>query len=323
VRASPSPAPSTSSPAASQGPTSEQLPPQKRIILDDGVYRWDAPGTASLTQTQAVARRYAATLSTEEIPGAELYAANATWDDWGMGRQVRGGKDIQSVYREFAYEAAEHPFLSDEEPGWALSKRSRSYHLLAAPGVAICEGMFQFTNSIDSGSYLALLAVDGDRIAHEEIFAGGSRSVAFLGFGPGPGDTAKVAARVGAAAGAALAIRDWPALQALLARDVLFRDVTNQENVRGQGRVLSWWRTLAPASVVKITNQAPIAGLGWAVVRWTGQPTYTNGYFPKTVFDESRNAATVIEVRDGKVVRMTLHLEPGEGGGGSILQQER
>jgi len=293
---------------------------QSTMVLDDGDYRWSAPGSASLTQTLSVAERYAGTFAAGKIPSAGLYAVDATLDYWSLGRQVRGVRGIRRAYREFASEADEHPFLSKQEPGWNAARRSKQYHLLAAPGVAMLEGMLQFSNSSDSGPYLALLAVDGDKIAHEEVFDGAGQPVAPFGSAPRSGDTAEVAARVGAKVGAAIASHDRAVLKALLARDVVFRDTASEHDVRGANAVLSWWRTVAPAKKLKIKNLAPIAGPGWAVVRWTCRRTHKDGFLPGVTIVESRNGATVIEVRDGQVVRMTLYLEPGEGGGGSILQ---
>ena len=128
-----------------------------------------------------------------------------------------------------------------------------------------------------------------------------------------------MAAGIGAAVGKAFATRDRAALQALLAPDVLFRDGAATHDVRGLDAALEWWRTVAPRRALTIKNRPPLAGPGWAVVRWTGRRFYKDWIFPNGV-DESRNGATVIEVRDGKVVRMTVYVEPGEGGGGSILQ---
>jgi SnoaL-like domain len=298
-----------------EGPHSSQPSPPPPLVVSDGVYRWDAPGTASSVQAGAVARHYVAVLSSGRIPDAGLYTASATCDFWGAGRQVRGAMTIQR----------EHGLLAHErDRAWSWSK---DYHLLTGPGVAVCEGMYRGSNRHvdqppDPAPYLIVLAVDGDKIAHEEIFSqGAGRAVTFYGSPLGPGDTVQVAAHVGAALGAAFATRDRAALQALLAPDVLFRDVTDRRGTRGRDAALTWWDALAPAKDVKIKNRAPIAGPGWAVVRWTARRFWKTGFIPKGV-DESRNGATVIEVRDGKVVRMTLYLEPGEGGEWTILQEQ-
>jgi hypothetical protein len=288
------------------------VPPQEPIVIGDGAYRWDAPGTASLAQTQTVARRYAEYVAdTGELPGAGLYAAKATLDFWPLGWQIRGAGNIRRAYRQRVSDP-------DAGPGW-----QKRYRLLAGPGAAICEGMFMGSSeSVDLAPYLVLLAVDGDNVAHEEVFLGGTarRPVASYGSAPGPGDTAAVAAGAAVAVGKALATRDPAALRALLGPDVLFRDVTDPQDVRGRDAVLSWLATVAAAKAVEIKNRAPIGGPGWAVVRWTARRFYQDWYFPNGV-DESRNGATVIEVRDGKVVRMTIYLEPGDGGG-SILRPQ-
>jgi hypothetical protein len=56
---------------------------------------------------------------------------------------------------------------------------------------------------------------------------------------------------------------------------------------------------------VEVENQKPFAGPGWAAVRWTIKQVFSTGVglaIPGT---------TVMEVRDGKVVRMTLYYLSG------------
>jgi hypothetical protein len=190
------PTPWTTSPAASPS----------IIAAAEPVSRWDAQGSASLERTQAVARRSAAALTAEKIPKARLYTAAATWDYWATDAHDRGATAIEGIYRDAG------AYLD-----W--SKRS---HLLTARGVAVYEGML-LVNGTDPTPSLSMLAVDGDKVTHEEIFLneGMGRPVMYYGSAPGPKDTAKVAARVAAAVGDAFANGGRVALQALVAPDIL------------------------------------------------------------------------------------------------------
>ena len=55
------------------------------------VSQWDAPGTASLAQTQAVAKEYATAVADETLSGCGLCARDATWDYWER-RHARPGR---------------------------------------------------------------------------------------------------------------------------------------------------------------------------------------------------------------------------------------
>jgi hypothetical protein len=103
------------------------------------------------------------------------------------------------------------------------------------------------------------------------------------------------------AAGDAFAAGDQTALAELLAPDVLFYDTELRREVRGVDAVLAW-QSRTPA-LDAVANQAPIAGRGWAVVRWTVKQTFANGV------QLALPGATVMEVRDRKVVRLTLYYD--------------
>ena len=70
--------------------------------------------------------------------------------------------------------------------------------------------------------------------------------------------------------------------------------------MRGWDALLAWW---ARVPQVKLENKQPIAGPGWAVLRWTIRQVFSTGV------ELALPGATVMEVRDGKVVRMTLYYD--------------
>jgi ketosteroid isomerase-like protein len=257
------------------------------------VHRWDAPGSASLAQTQTVGKRYAEAQTTETIPEAGLYAKGATFDYWASGEtHNQGAKQIESTYKA----------AGEGKPGVGFDwTRVR---LLVAPGVVAYEGLLAIPADKVKMPYLELLAVDGNKIIHEEIFMDPGpqtkQPVRYADSAPGPKDTAKVAAEVAAAVGAAFAAGDQAALQDLLAPDVLFYDTELTHGVRGVDAVLAWH---SKTPTVEVSNQEPITGPGWAVVRWTVRETYETGV------QAAMPGATVMEVRDGKVVRMTLYYD--------------
>jgi hypothetical protein len=271
--ASNSPSATTTSPSASPSIVPAAAP----------VSRWDAPGSASPAQALAAARRYAAALTAEKIPKAGLYTSASTWDYWPTDAHVRGATEIEGIYRD---------------AGASIDWPKRS-HSLAAPGVAVYEGLTKLFGTSTTPS-LVLLAVDGSKVTHEEIFLneGDVQPVAYGVSTPGPKDTAKVAAKVGAAVGDAFATGDQAALQALVAPDLLFRDTTLSHGVRGWDALLAWWDKV-PA--VTLENGQQISGPGWVVGRWTIRQVFSTGV------ELAMPGASVMEVRDGKVVRMTLY----------------
>jgi hypothetical protein len=296
--------PSTSSPgsAATQGASSpgpSVAPPSPAASASAGptrlpASRWDAPGSATLAQTLTVARRYAVALHAETIAEAGLYAASATWDYWPADDHVRRGAAIATIYRE----------------GGVTDDWSKNVHIMAAPGVGICEGVV--TNRAisvytkPSAPFVTLLAVNGDKVMHEEVFHDTriaiDRPVQFYRSAPGPNDTARVAGEVGAAVADAFAAAD-PAhlrsLHLLMAPGVLFYDTAQGRGVRGWTAMLRWWARLP---TVEFESRRPIAGAGWAVVRWTARRVASG-------VERAVRGATVMEVRGGKVVRLTLYYD--------------
>ena len=273
--ASSSPSPAAATPSASPS----------IVPAAEPVSRWDAPGSASSAQAEETTRRYAAALHAEAIPKAGLYAAASTLDIHPSDAHAKGAKEIESVYRDAAAYSS-----------WAKG------HVLAAPGVGVDEGLYTVYGK-SSTPALSLLAVNGDKIAHEEIWIneGDTRAVKPYASAPGPTDTAKVAAKVGAAVGDAFATGDQAALQALVAPDVMFRDTTLPRDVNGWDALLAWWDRVPDG--VRLQNKAPVAGPGWAVVRWTARQVFPTGV------ELALPGATLMEVRGGHVVRMTVYYD--------------
>jgi hypothetical protein len=252
------------------------------------VSRWDVPGSASAAQTRVVALRYAWALNHEQIPFAGLYTAGSTWDYWATDSHAKGALAIDRIYRDAA-------------PSLDWSKR---VHLLVARGVAVYEGVLTVEGT-DSTPSLSLLAVDGNegvgaRVVHEEIFLneGDGSPVVWGASKPGRRDTAKAAGAVCAAVGEAFATGDRGAMQALLAPGILFRDTAQSRGVRGWDAFAAWWDK---TPTVDVQNKTPISGPGWAVGRWVLRQGYSNGV------EVAMPGATVMDVRGGKVVRMTLY----------------
>lgn len=257
------------------------------VPAEEPVSQWDAPGSASAAQTAAVAKKYGTAVTAETLPTAGLYAKQATWDYWETDLHQQGAKRIASNYA-----------------GAASSLDWSKVHVLTAPGVAVDEGLLTAPGT-GSTVFLTLLAVDGNKVVHEEVFlddpgSQSKRPVVFARSAPGPKDNAKAAAEVASAVGDAFAAGDQDAIAGLVAPDALFYDTELQHGVRGVDALLGW-QSKTPA--VELTNQEPISGPGWAVVRWTVRAVYPTGV------EVAMPGATVFEVRDGKVARMTLYYD--------------
>jgi hypothetical protein len=286
-----------SSPGASatESPGAHPTPTATPSSSAEPVSRWDAPGSSTLAQARAVARRYAVAVHAETIKGARLYTQAATWDYWPNKLHYQGAATIEEAY------------IGNAGVDW-----SKRVHILAAPGVAVDEGMITAITQSSAGAcaspFVVLLAVDGDRVIHEEVFhdmrdvpVKERAPVEFWGSPPGPRDTAPEAAEAGAAAMDAFAGGDEAALRKLVAADVLFFDTGQTRGRHGVAALLDWWSRV-PA--VELVHQAPIAGPGWAVVRWT-----IRAAAPWTGKRMTMPGATVMEVRRGTVVRMTFYYD--------------
>jgi hypothetical protein len=286
--------------AGSSAPASPGAPPAScaasaTSLAPEPVSRWDAPGSASLAQTLAVAHLYAAAVHAETIKGAGIYAPSATWDYWPRDLHYEGGAKIEGAY------------TGNTGVDW-----SKSIHVMAAPGVAVDEGVITAVTWTSGGTacaspFVVLLAVDGDKVVHEEVFhdmqdvpSAKRAPVEFCGSAPGPRDTAPLAAEAGGAAMDAMATGDEVKLRARVAAGVLFYDTGQTSGRRGWEALLDWWSSVPS---VQLETRAPVAGPGWAVVRWTARAVSPAG---KAVV---MPGATVMEVRRGKVVRMTFYYD--------------
>jgi ketosteroid isomerase-like protein len=259
------------------------------VRAEEPVSQWDSPGSATLAQTKAVAKEWAAALTAEKIPGAGLYAEDATFDYWASGEiHDKGAPAIEATYQDAA-----------DALDWGEG------HVCIGPGVIVYEEMLTVNDSTAARfPTLSLLAVDGTQVSHEEVFLDPGpdtkRAVIFARSAPSTQDTAEVATEVATAAGDAFATGDQVALRGLLAPDVRFYDSALRHGVSGVDAVLDW-RSRTPT--VDFSNQEPIAGPGWAVVRWTARRVYSTGV------EVAMPGATMMEVRDGKVARMTLYYD--------------
>ncbi len=275
---------------ASTSPSAAAQPSPSASIIPatEPVTQWDAPGTASAAQALALTRRYAAALHAETLPKAGLYTAKSTMDYWETDMHVQGGPAIEEFYRG-----------GGDDVDWP-----QKHHIMVASGVGVDENFLTVDAVNAKTPALALLAVDGDKIRHEEIFInpGDTSAVVFATSTAWPHDTAKAAADVCAQVGEAFKTGDRAAMQTLVSPDVLFRDVSLTKGTRGWSGLAAWWDK-TPTLTVK--NKTPIAGPGWAVGRWTVYQTFSNG------FQVAMPGATVMEVRNGKVARMTLYYDSG------------
>jgi hypothetical protein len=276
---------------ASAPPSAQATPSPSATPSGERLSQWDGPGSAGLAQTVAVAERYAGAVHAETVPQAHLYTAASTFDSWSGDQHLRGAGAIADAYREAS------PSLDWPGP----------HHIMAAPGVGVYEGTLLVRSTATySTPSLATLAVDGDKVVHEEIFLDTrvapirNRPVETWNSPPGVHDTPVAAFRVGATVGAAFATADSAALRAVSAADVLFYDTAEPHARRGWKALLDWWSRVPE---VELENRRPVAGPGWVVVGWTMRQVDATGD------SKTMPGATVMEVRHGKVVRMTLYYD--------------
>jgi hypothetical protein len=248
------------------------------------------PGDDPVTATRRVAAKLLATLRTERFAASDLWSPQATFDLWAASdTHVSSAEAIKEVYAGAA-----------PDSDWTAG------HTLSTSGVAAWEGLF--TKGQTPTVALDLVAVSGDRIGHEEIYldtSGGRRAEPVTQWPSPPASTDTVARTSKTAKAFVDAVTESGTLKLglLLADDVLFYDTAQKREQRGATALLRWWGGRAAAIIEPRPDGGLIVGPGWAAVRWTatGGQTSTEGI--------TMPGAAVLEIRSGKVVRMTLYYD--------------
>jgi hypothetical protein len=247
------------------------------------------PGSDSLAGTTTVARQWLRLLHSEAFASSHIWAKDVTFDLWAADLHLTGAA-VKQLY-------CGAPGSTDE---WGPG------HILLRPGVAALEVQFSPAPGAVLTS-LALLAVSGGKIVHQEVFynpaPGEAKPVTPWPTAPGPADTAATTREVAAAFSRAMAAADLATMRRLLAPDVLFYDVADTGGRQGSGLFATWWNSLRPVTFQEMPHAPLAVGEGWAVARWTA--TGIDTYMPYTIVP----GATVYEVRNGKIVRLTLYYE--------------
>jgi ketosteroid isomerase-like protein len=248
------------------------------------------PGTDPLAATAEVATQWPATLSTERFAASDIWSPQATFDLWASEMHVSGGAAVKDVYVGAAPDSA-----------WTAG------HALVTPGVAAYEGLFTQSGQEPTAA-LDLLAVSGGRIAHEEIYLDTSGSLAATPVTQWPSaptfaDTVARTKKTATAFADAVSVSSTLKMGLLLADDVLFYDTAQKRERRGATALLRWWSGRTAWTSSNKLQDGLVVGRGWAAIRWTatGGQTSTD--------DITMPSATVLEIRSGKVVRMTLYYD--------------
>ena len=273
---SPSPGSATASPVSTPSPAATAA-------------SW-RPGDDSLAATAKVAARWRALLRTERFAASDIWSPHAALDIWAFDVHATDAGAVKAVYTNAA-------------PGssWTAG------HQFVAPGVAAWEGLYAGSGQKASPA-LDLLAVSGGRVTREDVYldaSGGERAAPVAQWPSPPARTDTIARTKKTAEAFADAMTDSGTLRLgrLLADDLLFYDTAQNRPQRGATALLLWWNSRTFAIAKPKADHGVIAGRGWAAVRWTA----TGG---QTSTDEiAMPGVTVLEIRDGKVVRMTLYYD--------------
>jgi hypothetical protein len=248
------------------------------------------PGTDPLAATAAVATRWLVTLHSERFAASDIWSPQATFDLWASNVHEGGGAAVKRVY-----------VGASPDSTWTAG------HALVTPGVAAYEGLFAQSAQKPTAA-LDLLAVSGGKVSHEEVFldTSGSRAAEPVTQWPSPPTAADTVARTKKTATAfvdALAASGTLEMGLLLADDVLFYDTAQKRERRSATALLRWWTSQAFVTYENRPQDGLIVGPGWAAMRWTatGGQTSTEGI--------TMPGVTVLEIRSGKVVRMTLYYD--------------
>jgi ketosteroid isomerase-like protein len=174
------------------------------------------------------------------------------------------------------------------------------------PGVAAYEGLFAQSGQKPTAA-LDLLAVSDGKIGHEEIYldTSGSRAASPVTQWPSAPTAADTVARTTktAMAFADAATGNTLKIGLLLADDVLFYDTAQKRERHGATALLRWWSGRTAWTPANRPQDGLVVGRGWAAIRWTA----TGGQ--ASTDDITMPSATVLEIRSGKVVRMTLYYD--------------
>ena len=275
----------TSAAQATASPAPSPLPSATRTYAPTGQALWQR-GTSGAAQTRTVATSYVDALSREDMRAVgRLHADDATWDLWVSDSHTTGGK---KMLRELKDAAADF--------GWSQG------HLLAAAGVGAWEALLLQPGDKRFGApFLQLVAVDRGKVSHAETFLASlpRGEIAAEAGEPGPSDTTSSTARTAETFSEAFAAGDGAALRSVVAPRVAFADASTARTLRGPDALVGWRAAMIDTD---FDLREPIVGRGWAVARWTAQ---------RDVYDVhiAVPGATVVEVRDGKVVRATLYYD--------------
>ena len=178
-------------------------------------------------------------------------------------------------------------------------------HALVTRGVAAYESLFAQSGQKPTAA-LDLLAVSGGTISREIFLdTSGGRAAEPVTQWPSAPTSADTVARTKktARAFADAATGNTLKIGLLLADDVLFYDTAQKRERRGATALLRWWGGRTAWNYANRPTDGLIVGPGWAAVRWTatGGQTSTD--------DITMPGAMMLEIRSGKVVRMTLYYD--------------
>lgn len=246
-------------------------------------------GTDSVAATSRIAKRWLATLRTERFAASGLWSDQASFDLWASDTHASGAAAVRDVYVGAAPDST-----------WTVG------HALVSPGVVAYEGLFESGDQKPT-AVLDLLAVSGGKVSHEEVYldTSGGRSAEPVTQWPSAPTSADTVARTKrtARAFAEAATGNTLKIGLLLADDVLFYDTAQKRERRGATALLRWWGGRTAWAYANRPTDGLIVGPGWAAVRWTatGGQTSTD--------DITMPGAMVLEIRSGKVVRMTLYYD--------------
>ena len=122
-----------------------------------------------------------------------------------------------------------------------------------------------------------------------------------MGEPPTSADTVARSKETAAAFAKAVAAGDSTTIRSLLHQNVMFYDTAQKHPQLGASAAVDWFASTKPVTVRDAQNAPLIVGRGWAVARWTatGADAATSGIIVP--------GATVMEIRGGKVVRLTVY----------------